>query len=273
MTLLLLACAAPDHPARPELHDPAVLDDEAAPDSGSEDSDPPGDSDPDDSDPDDGDPPEEEVDPTQPGPYEVSTSSRSFTTSCSMSATVFEPAGGSERVVVLAHGFARSSANMAGWAEHWASHGVTVVTPELCHASMWDTDHVQNGEDLADLAASLGADEVFFAGHSAGGLAALLAVEQSALAVGWLGLDPVDSEGLGAAATPAVPATVVVGAASDCNASASGLDFPGEVSQLSGADHCDFESPTDWMCTTFCPDAGGDVHETILALSTEAVLR
>ncbi len=34
---------------------------------------------------------------------------------------------------------------------------------------------------------------------------------------------------------------------------------------IADADHCDFEDPTDWLCTTFCPGGGtGFSDEEIL---------
>jgi len=263
MILLLLACSDPvsqpdvTRDDRGDPRDTAVSEDTGA-DTGT-----PGDTDQDTEEPQD----------TDDSPITVTRSTITVNTSCAMSAVLFEPSREGERLVVLAHGFARTSANMEGWAEALAAEGLTVVTPDLCHATMWDTDHVQNGRDLADLAATLGHDEVVYAGHSAGGLAALLAADQDPSAVGWFGLDPVDSEGLGAAVRLSVPATALVGEPSECNASASGADLDGEIKHISGADHCDFESPTDWMCTTFCPDAGGDVEDTIRAQLLEGALR
>lgn len=268
--ILLLACtqilpAPPDGPQGLDEDTGADVDDSAATDSAPADTDDTQDTD----DTDDTD----ERDYSQPGTFSVSTSSRTVSTSCAMSVTLYEPAGGSERLVVLAHGFARSPTNVSGWAEHWASHGVTVATPSLCHAMPWDADHVQNGADLADLAASMSYEEIVYAGHSAGGLASLLAAAQDARATAWVGLDPTDADGLGAAVSVSIPTTAILGEPSDCNGSGNGVDLADDTTQISGADHCDFESPTDALCTSFCPDAGGDVHDEILTLSTEAVLR
>ncbi len=274
--ILLLACSPitsnPNNGGSSRPSDSAVEHHntvDSLPDSDPQDSDPQ-DSDPQDSDPQDSDPPE--VDYGARGEHTVTTTTLSVETSCAMSVTLYEPSGGGDRLVVLAHGFARSAANMAGWADHAASHGVIVATPELCHASMWDTDHVENGHDLVELASALGATEVVYAGHSAGGLAALLAADEDDSAVAWVGLDPVDSDGLGAAISLSIPASALIGEPSDCNDSANGAGLDADIELIAGADHCDFESPTDWMCTTFCADAGGDVHDTILELSTAAMV-
>ena len=71
---------------------------------------------------------------------------------CEMDVTIYTPdGGGSGPLVILAHGFARGQANMAGWATHYASWGLEVATPTLCHASVLDVDHEANGEDLVAL--------------------------------------------------------------------------------------------------------------------------
>ncbi|MFO0636879.1 MAG: hypothetical protein U0168_28955 [Nannocystaceae bacterium] len=185
--------------------------------------------------------------------------------------------------VVLAHGFQGNRGSMAGWAEHWASWGARVVTPDLCHATVIDADHAQNGADLVVLAQAVAPGPVMYAGYSAGGLAAVLAAAQDGTAIALLGLDMVDAGGLGAAAAAAVvaPAHDVVSESSMCNSSANGVPVFGamtdsNVVRLFEADHCDFQNPGDALCS-LCA-APNDAHTPeqiradILGLSTAAVL-
>ena len=53
------------------------------------------------------------------------------------------------------------------------------------------------------------------------------------------------------------PAYALMGEPSTCNSSASGASLfrNGSQSRVLGiteSDHCDFESPTDWLCTSAC---------------------
>ncbi|MBA2322120.1 MAG: hypothetical protein H0V89_13320, partial [Deltaproteobacteria bacterium] len=185
-------------------------------------------------------------------------------------------------LVVLAHGWVREKAFMAGWAEHWASWGITVVTPDLCHTELWDTDHEANARDLLELQAVIAqGTPVLWAGHSAGGLATLLAAVGDPTALGHLGLDLVDSDALGASVAPIVlvPAALLSGEPGLCNEDGNALPVYGAIPdtdglRVVGAGHCDFESPTDWGCTTFCDDGSGDaaVQDVIRGLSTAWVL-
>ena len=119
---------------------------------------------------------------------------------------------------------------------------------------------------------------VYFVGHSAGGLAALLASTQSDDVAGHLGLDTVDSAGLGlaAASSLAVPSAALLGMSEACNSGGNAVgvyaaDSDAQVLRLPGADHCDFESPTDALCTAFCASGSGPepaTSQTIIALTT-----
>ncbi len=200
--------------------------------------------------------------------------------SCDLPITRYLPDGLPAGRVILAHGFSRGPAQMAGWAEHLASWGFEVLVPTLCHSSIFDTDHAQNGADLAALATWAGSDPVVFGGHSAGGLAALVAGSQSGDTAAVLGLDLTDAGDLAVDAAPDVSAPVfgVVGDSSFCNSSNNGLLAyaaapDATVMRLNQSDHCDFELETDWLCTLGCPDAGGDedrLHATLKGLVTAA---
>jgi len=170
--------------------------------------------------------------------------------------------------VVLAHGYSRSRANMAGHAERLAREGVLAVAPDLPYGS----DVEGNARALADLVRQLLAgtfaapvSQVVLVGFSAGGLAAVLAAPTPGVA-GFVGLDPYDRpSGLGrqAAATLQRPAALLRAPPSACNGQAAAAPWAAVLPRLDvdrlfeGASHCDFESPTDWLCSLACgaPDA------------------
>ena len=266
MTLLLLACVEPAY--TPNLDDSVVDDstpvqddtatEDSAADTGKTDT---GDKDTGDEDSGGDDTGEDPPDFSQPGPVAFTTSDASMTTGtgCSLSYLHYipdQPVGH----VILAHGFLRSSAQMVGWAEHLASWGLEVSVPDLCWSG-FTPDPAKNALDIAELADG----SVSLVGHSAGGLAVLLAAaDLSVTAV--VGLDPVEQFGQdnsGTAATVNAPALALFGEPGSCNNENSGATFFGAVPggrmmDVTGADHCDFENPTDMACEAFCTanDAG-----------------
>ena len=193
----------------------------------------------------------------------VSSDGRFVTSDCTMTFRRFRPTGGSPYPVgvVLTHGFMRSKDQMRGWARHLASWGFDVYTPDLCHATIVDADHAQNGRDLAEFANThLVGRPVLYLGHSAGGLASVLAATNDPDALAVLGLDLVDSsdEGLRAAPRLTMPVYDLVGDPSwSCNSNGNGVAVANAapdhaVVRVTDAVHCDFESPTDAGCTTLC---------------------
>lgn len=221
----------------------------------------------------------------EPGPYVVTTTSGEHTTAgCTQRYDVFTPDGpAAPPVVILAHGFQGNRASMAGWAEHWASWGLVVVTPDLCHATIIDVDHAQNGADLDALAEHLGGGSIALAGYSAGGLAAVVAAAARPTTPVLLGLDMVDSGGLGAQAAPAVagPALDLTAETAMCNSSSNGIPVfaamqDASVVRLVEADHCDFQSPPDGFCNLCAaPNDAVDpatIAATIRGMSAAALL-
>ena len=198
------------------------------------------------------------------GPSEVDvTDGRYSASTCTLEYRKFTPRqpASSDVVVILSHGFMRDRDQMRGWAKHVASWGVTVYTPNLCHATFVDADHAKNGEELAAFANdALRGQRVLYAGHSAGALASLLAITHDADALGVLTLDLVDTDDLGlqAAATVRQPVRALVGDPSwACNSDGNGVPVvqraPDHLGfRITDAVHCDFESPTDNGCTTVC---------------------
>jgi len=167
--------------------------------------------------------------------------------------------------VILVHGFTRDRTVMAGHAEALAREGFWVIVPDLPYVM----DSRDNARALRDLmrqlrngAAGPSLDRFVLVGHSAGGLAALLAANAPGV-VGYVGLDPFDRPsgvGLDAAKVLATPVYLLRGPSAFCNAYSIAAPwvkaFPDLVEdrQLAAASHCDFESNTDWICQAACGD-------------------
>jgi dienelactone hydrolase len=112
-------------------------------------------------------------------------------------------------------------------------------------------------------------DRVVLVGFSAGALSSLLAAGTPGV-VGYVGLDAFDrversptgggatALGLEHARTLKTEALLLRAPASNCNAQAVsapwGAALPALLADtvIEGATHCDFESPTDWMCRLAC---------------------
>ncbi len=221
------------------------------------------------------------------GPHEVDVVGGSVQTGpggCVMAYDVFAPADVVDApTVLLAHGFQGNRGTMAGWAEHWASWGVRVVTPDLCQATIINADHLQNGADLVTLAEHLDVGAVGLAGYSAGGAAALIAAAAMPDALLLLGLDLVDSGGLGldASADVVAPTHGITAETAMCNGSSNGLPVLGAIDgslvvRLIDADHCDFQNPGGGFCQLCAEDntvnTPEEIRAAIFGLSTAAVL-
>ncbi len=172
---------------------------------------------------------------------------------------------------ILSHGFTRSRRTLAGHAQALAAAGVLALTPDLpC-----TFDFRCNARALTALVASLRAggpfgapvERVMLVGFSAGGLSSLLAAGAPGV-VGFVGLDPFDRTlpdeaerlGLAAARSLRTEALLLRAPPSRCNAEAVAAPWGSVLPALwrdeliAGASHCDFESPTDWMCRLACGD-------------------
>jgi acetyl esterase/lipase len=182
------------------------------------------------------------------------------------------PAAGPQRgAAILSHGFTRSRRTLAGHAQALAGAGVLTLTPDLpC-----TFDFRCNARALAVLVGSLRAggpfgapvDRVMLVGFSAGGLSSLLAADTPGV-VGFVGLDPFDRTtsgeaellGLAAAGRLRTETLLLRAPPSRCNADAVAAPWGNVLPVLwrdelvAGASHCDFESPTDWMCRLACGD-------------------
>jgi len=227
------------------------------------------------------------------GAHDVSTETSVLSvTDCNMDFTVYSPNIENPSIVILGHGFARGPGTMTGWADHLASWGVKVLLPTLCHYNILaGVDHEKNGLNMVELGQAYGATEVIYAGHSAGGLAAIIAGSLDNNNLGILGLDTTDTEGIpgvddfiGQLYASGVTSTAfsVRGEPSSCNSEGNGLDLfemmPNSYKAKVGeADHCDFEYPTNFGCEINCENSQASVSDVeirslVVTFGTSAIL-
>ena len=227
-------------------------------------------------------------------PYGIAKETRAASvTNCpSMEYEVYTPYVDNPPVVVLGHGFARGSGVMTGWAEHLSSWGVEVLLPTLCHYNVFTgVDHEMNGQNMKELADLHGVPNAIYAGHSAGGLAAIIAASKDPTSAGVLGLDATDTQdvpgapdliGQQYAADVISPAFSISGEPSSCNANNNGLELFRMMGNFRAvkaisSDHCDFESPTDWVCESQCLNPSveftdEEIRPIIITLGTAAIM-
>jgi dienelactone hydrolase len=180
-------------------------------------------------------------------------------------ADLYLPAGGCKApLVIVAHGFWRSKEKMADWGRHLAEQDFAVAVPTL---PAW-ADHARNGQAIRELidwisanvpAANIDTEHVGLVGFSAGGLATLLAANDPRVRV-WVGLDPVDVTGKGAAAAKRVSAFALVLRAEphSCNGYGNAQAIQDALTarslclMVAGATHADPEWPTDLLAEAVC---------------------
>lgn len=185
-------------------------------------------------------------------------------------------------LVVVAHGFSRSKANMAGWGRRLADEGFVAAVPTL---PAW-SDHERNGRAINEMiewlcsasphALRIRKDRLGVMGFSAGGLSSLLAAAENPGISLWIGLDPVDRNGLGAAAAARLQAQAVILRAEPSpwndngNAAAIERALEGRCRgiRIAGAIHIDAEWPTDWLAELAC---GRSDERKRAAFASEAV--
>jgi dienelactone hydrolase len=182
---------------------------------------------------------------------------------------VYRPVGPLRGAVILSHGFTRSRTTLGGHAAALAAQGILALTPDLPATF----DFRRNAQGLGELVAMLrvGGDlgppvaRVVLVGFSAGGLSSLLAAATPGV-VGYVGLDPFDRSlpdgqmALGLAFAPSLKTEALLLRAppSRCNAESVAAPWSKALPALwtdrviPGASHCDFESPSDWMCAIAC---------------------
>ncbi len=179
---------------------------------------------------------------------------------------VYRPASKAKAaMVIVVHGFSRHRQNMSGWGEHLAKEGFVAVVPDL---PAW-SDHVRNGRFISELRTHLIEDKLWkiridparigLLGFSAGGLSSLLSAADAPNMAIWVGLDPVDRDGLGARAAAVLKsrALVLTSEPSVCNAEGNALGMVSALPapahfRISGAVHIDAEWPSTWLAELVC---------------------
>lgn len=184
-------------------------------------------------------------------------------------------------LAIVAHGFTRSRDRQAVLARRLAAEGLVVAVPDL---PFW-VKHRENGDAIVDLVRIMERERgldvlpVVLTGTSAGGLATLLATDRVPRLALWLGLDPVDREGIAEATARALkaPAIVLRAPSSPCNAFGSARKIaawlPNRIAYefMEGASHCDFENPTNWRCESLCGQSDPAIQERIIEVAVKAV--
>jgi hypothetical protein len=200
-------------------------------------------------------------------------------TGCGLEYRIYRPAAPvPDGLVILAHGFLRSKERMDGLARALADSGMTAATLDFCNSRPWAGRHFQNGLDMVEVTDAIGATRVVYAGFSAGGLAALVAGRRDPRSLGVLALDLVDDDELGVRMAEGLqtPLIGIMGEPTACNARGNGMPIfaaspRGRVETLAGAGHCDFESPTDWLCEAVCERPEGASSELRASIIESAV--
>ena len=225
------------------------------------------------------------------GPYDVESTSGVITLSQNLSTqyTLFDPIDAPAAAnLILTHGFSRDMSVMSDFAQHYASWGIRVSTMNLLHSSIFDNDPILDAIDLNILSEHISLDEgVIYVGQSAGAMRSIVAAAQDSNAIAVFGLDLVDVSSsewgdiylaFDYASNLNFPIWGLMGEPSGCNSYGNGLSVYEEAEYgnaviVSEADHCDFESPTNVLCTIFCEESNNlysdeDIHDVILSLST-----
>ncbi len=191
---------------------------------------------------------------------------------CTNHYTLYQPeAADAGPLVLIVPGFMRDRDRMRGWADALARRGLLAVTMDFCQPTAFDGKHAENARDMIALRNHLGAAAVIYVGHSAGGLAALLAATQDPATRGMVLLDPVDFARLGRDAAPRnqVPGIALLAEPGTCNLRSN---MRGTLSRMpwvqtipiASATHCDFEWPPDALCRAIC-DLGGPGRDKRIA--------
>lgn len=186
-----------------------------------------------------------------------------------------DPGAGLCPVVVFQHGFSRSPGRYTDIGERLASRGYVVLLGDF-PCGFLGCDHSANANRVSRLIdwileRDLDAASIFFgridresigtAGHSAGGLHALVAAARDPRVRASAPLDGVDNGGLGvgAAATTTTPIAHIYSEPSSCNADQSAADLYAAANPqkrgtlIVGANHCDPERNGDFFgCELTC---------------------
>lgn len=191
---------------------------------------------------------------------------------CTNHYTLYQPEGADAGpLVLIVPGFMRDQDRMRGWGDAIARRGLLAVTMDFCQPTAFDGKHAENARDMIALRDHLGAAAAIYVGHSAGGLAALLAATQDPAARAMVLLDPVDFARLGRAAAGRnrVPGLALLAEPGVCNLRSNMRGALARMAQVqtiavTEATHCDFEWPPDALCRAMC-DLGGPGRDKRIA--------
>lgn len=213
--------------------------------------------------------------PEDPGPFDYAQVTQSLTVEGQLITfdLFLTSANGPGPALVLAHGFQRSKANLAGWGAALAQRGYVAVAPDFTGG--FAPDHAFNGRVVSALLdwllarndepghplyGRIDATRLGLLGHSAGGLASLLAAAARSDVKALVALDPVDNGGLALAAAPSItaPTLFLLATPGPCNAEGNAtavfaaLTAPRLSLRVVDATHCDAEDPSDALCGFLC---------------------
>ena len=181
-------------------------------------------------------------------------------------------------IVVVGHGFQRKKGNMVDWGQELARRGYVAAVPDFPGLL---PDYPLNANIVsglltwmttaAPLSGKVDGGRRGVLGYSAGGLAVLMAAASDPTIDVVVGIDPIDQDGRGVKAAPAVkvPVAFVRGEPGTCNYSGNAADIfavlvaPRLSLRVIKATHCDGESPSDSLCALFC----GGAHDKARHLS------
>jgi len=145
------------------------------------------------------------TDPAEPGPLGTTASKQTFVhKGTSVAVNIHTPATKAARpLLIFLHGFGLPATQYASYGAHLASHGWTVLTPQLPGSVFAPTSHAKLAVIVrALLDHALGAKQPFgalksgqiaLAGHSMGGKIAMLVAAKDARVRAVFGVDPVDA--------------------------------------------------------------------------------
>ncbi|MEC7984547.1 MAG: alpha/beta hydrolase [Myxococcota bacterium] len=195
---------------------------------------------------------------SQPGSYDFarSTGKEKVHETCMMRYAFYQTEKSDSVLVILSHGFARNTGHMRKWAEHLASWGFTVLTPQHCHLNPSDVNPSLAAQELLTLSQKLDFRRVIYAGQSNGGAISIIAGAQDPKAIAVVGFDTTESykKPTGEyAKSISIPVYGLLGEPSGCNAQGNGRSLYKDIAEvytyrLKTSDHCDFESPSGGLC-------------------------
>ena len=219
------------------------------------------------------------------GAYTVTTTALDASVGGAVAVDLVVPdAPGPFPLLVASHGWSASDAQQVGWAQHFASWGFVVAVPSFPNPLTPDAN-VDQGiikslvtlctDPTSDTPArgKVDATHIGLEGHSAGGLASVLAA--SALDPGALVLfDPVDANDAGKAAysTLCVPTLSLFADPSSCNNQSEWSTFaqlttsPSQSFHVVGSTHCDGENvDRGALCGLVCGGAASPARQASYA--------